>query len=110
MTAIVLCRIDASKRMHRFYRFDVEPDLFGNGALLGNGAASAAPARRAPSPSPPLRKPKPRLRANAASRNDEDIRFRRVNVWAQRWLRREYPNDSCPNKVSSPSASLWKWQ
>ena len=33
MTAIILYRIDASKRMHRFYRLDVQPDLFG-GVLL----------------------------------------------------------------------------
>jgi predicted DNA-binding WGR domain protein len=34
MTAIVLYRIDASKRMHRFYRLDVQPDLFGQWCLM----------------------------------------------------------------------------
>ena len=29
MTAIILYRIDASKRMYRYYRMDVQPDLFG---------------------------------------------------------------------------------
>ncbi len=29
MTAVILYRIDASRRMHRFYRLDVQPDLFG---------------------------------------------------------------------------------
>jgi hypothetical protein len=29
MTAITLYRIDTVKRMHRFYRLDVQPDLFG---------------------------------------------------------------------------------
>jgi predicted DNA-binding WGR domain protein len=34
MTAIILYRIDASKRMHRFYRLDVQPDLFGQWCLM----------------------------------------------------------------------------
>ena len=33
MTAVILYRIDAAKRMNRFYRLDVQPDLFG-GVLL----------------------------------------------------------------------------
>jgi len=34
MSAIVLYRIDASKHMHRFYRLDVQPDLFGQWCLM----------------------------------------------------------------------------
>jgi predicted DNA-binding WGR domain protein len=34
MTAIVLYRINASKRMHRFYRLDVQPDLFGQWCVV----------------------------------------------------------------------------
>ena len=34
MTATVLYRIDASKHMHRFYRLDVQPDLFGQWCLM----------------------------------------------------------------------------
>lgn len=34
MSAIVLYRIDATKRMHRFYRLDVQPDLFGACCLM----------------------------------------------------------------------------
>jgi predicted DNA-binding WGR domain protein len=34
MTAIVLYRIDASKHMHRYYRMDVQPDLFGAWCLM----------------------------------------------------------------------------
>jgi predicted DNA-binding WGR domain protein len=34
MTAIVLYRIDTAKRMHRFYRMDVQPDLFGQWCLI----------------------------------------------------------------------------
>jgi hypothetical protein len=29
MNAVVLYRIDTPKRMHRYYRMDVQPDLFG---------------------------------------------------------------------------------
>jgi predicted DNA-binding WGR domain protein len=29
MSAIILYRIDASRNMRRFYRLDVQPDLFG---------------------------------------------------------------------------------
>ncbi len=34
MTATVLYRIDASKRMYRFYRLDVQADLFGQWCLM----------------------------------------------------------------------------
>jgi predicted DNA-binding WGR domain protein len=34
MTATVLYRIDPAKRMHRFYRLDVQPDLFGQRCLM----------------------------------------------------------------------------
>jgi predicted DNA-binding WGR domain protein len=34
MNTVVLYRIDASKHMHRFYRLDVQPDLFGQWCLL----------------------------------------------------------------------------
>lgn len=34
MSAIVLYRIDTAKRMHRFYRLDVQPDLFGAWCLM----------------------------------------------------------------------------
>lgn len=34
MTAIILYRIDASKRMHRFYRLDVQLDLFGQWCVM----------------------------------------------------------------------------
>jgi predicted DNA-binding WGR domain protein len=34
MTAIVLYRIDTSRHMHRFYRLDVQPDLFGQWCLM----------------------------------------------------------------------------
>jgi predicted DNA-binding WGR domain protein len=34
MTAAILYRIDPAKRMHRFYRTDVQPDLFGQWCLM----------------------------------------------------------------------------
>jgi predicted DNA-binding WGR domain protein len=34
MTATVLYRIDPAKRMHRFHRLDVQPDLFGQWCLM----------------------------------------------------------------------------
>jgi predicted DNA-binding WGR domain protein len=33
-TATILYRIDSARRMHRFYRLDVQPDLFGNWCLM----------------------------------------------------------------------------
>jgi predicted DNA-binding WGR domain protein len=33
MTAVELCRIEPARNMRRFYRLDIEPDLFG-GVLL----------------------------------------------------------------------------
>jgi predicted DNA-binding WGR domain protein len=34
MTALVLTRIDAGKNMLRFYKLDVQPDLFGGWSLI----------------------------------------------------------------------------
>ena len=34
MNAVILYRIDISKRMHRYYRLAVQPDLFGQWCLL----------------------------------------------------------------------------
>lgn len=34
MTAIVLTRIDADRNMLRFYKLDVQPDLFGGFSLI----------------------------------------------------------------------------
>jgi predicted DNA-binding WGR domain protein len=34
MTATLLYPIDPAKRMHRFYRVDVQPDLFGQWCLM----------------------------------------------------------------------------
>ena len=34
MNAVILSRIDDDKRMHRFYRMDVQPELFGGWCLV----------------------------------------------------------------------------
>lgn len=34
MNAVILYRIDQAKNMHRFYRLDVQPDLFGAWCLI----------------------------------------------------------------------------
>lgn len=34
MTAVILYRIDRARHMHRYYRMDVQPDLFGEWCLM----------------------------------------------------------------------------
>ena len=34
MSAVTLYRIDSARRMHRYYRMDVQPDLFGEWCLM----------------------------------------------------------------------------
>jgi predicted DNA-binding WGR domain protein len=34
MSAVILHRIDQARNMHRFYRLDVQPDLFGEWCLV----------------------------------------------------------------------------
>jgi predicted DNA-binding WGR domain protein len=34
MNTVILYRIDVSRHMHRFYRLDVQPDLFGAWCLI----------------------------------------------------------------------------
>ena len=41
MTATVLYRIDPPKRMHRFYRPAVQPDLFGRWCLMRESGRSS---------------------------------------------------------------------
>jgi predicted DNA-binding WGR domain protein len=54
MSAIVLYRIDSAKRMHRFYRIDVQPDLFGNWCFLRKWGriGSTGQTRSVPFPTP----------------------------------------------------------
>ena len=54
MSAIVLYRIDRAKRMHRFYRMDVQPDLFGQWCFLREWGriGSTGQTRSVPFPTP----------------------------------------------------------
>ena len=54
MSAMILYRIDASKRMHRFYRLDVQPDLFGQWCLMREWGriGSTGQTRSVPFPTP----------------------------------------------------------
>ena len=55
MTALTLRRSDPIRNMHRYYRLDVQLDLFGAGASSASGAASGRPDRPALSPYPTSR-------------------------------------------------------
>lgn len=54
MSALILYRIDASKRMHRFYRLDVQLDLFGAWCLMREWGriGSTGQVRSVPFPTP----------------------------------------------------------
>ncbi len=54
MNATVLYGIDSAKRMHRFYRLDVQPDLFGHWCLMREGGriGSTGQTRSLPFPTP----------------------------------------------------------
>ena len=54
---IILHRTDPAKNMSRFYRLDVQPDLFGQWCVILNGGALAGPDRcgRFHTPPPPTR-------------------------------------------------------
>jgi predicted DNA-binding WGR domain protein len=54
MNGVVLYRINPTKRMHRFYRLDVQPDLFGQWCLMREWGriGSAGQTRNIPFSSP----------------------------------------------------------
>ena len=54
MNAVILYRIDDSKRMHRYYRMDVQPDLFGQWSLMREWGriGSSGQMRSLPFPNP----------------------------------------------------------
>jgi predicted DNA-binding WGR domain protein len=54
MNAVILYRIDAPKSMHRYYRMDVQPDLFGQWCLMREWGriGSTGQTRSAPFPTP----------------------------------------------------------
>lgn len=54
MTAIMLTRTDATRNLHRYYRLDVQPDLFGAWCFIREwgriGSAGQVRTLRLPSP------------------------------------------------------------
>jgi predicted DNA-binding WGR domain protein len=54
MSAVILYRVDPAKRMHRHYRMDVQPDLFGEWCLMREWGriGSAGQTRVVPYPTP----------------------------------------------------------
>ncbi|QGM99992.1 WGR domain-containing protein (plasmid) [Methylocystis parvus] len=46
MHAIILHRVDPAKNMHRFYRLDVAPDLFGRWCLVAEWGRIGRAGRR----------------------------------------------------------------
>jgi predicted DNA-binding WGR domain protein len=59
MSAVVLRRIDAAQKMARFYRLDVQPDLFGGWSFIREWGRIGRPGtvRALPAPLRPKRLP-----------------------------------------------------
>ena len=72
MSAITLHRTNAARNMHRYYRLDVQPDLFGEWCFVREWGRIGRPRRCAASPTPPSRKHTPRSRVSAGSRSGGD--------------------------------------
>lgn len=70
MNAVTLYRIDPAKNMHRFYRLDVQPDLFGAWCLVREWDAPAAPVKRAPLRSSLRRRPRRRSTSTSTSKTE----------------------------------------
>ena len=77
MSAVILYRIDSVKRMHRYYRMDVQPDLFGEWCLMREWGSigSAGQMRSVPYPTP--------QEAEAALERQRSAKERRG--YAQEW-------------------------
>ena len=54
MNAVILYRVDSARRMYRYYRMEVEPDLFGQWCLMREWGriGSTGQTRSLPFPSP----------------------------------------------------------
>lgn len=54
MNGVILYRIDSARRMHRYYRIDVQPDLFGQWCLMREWGriGSTGQTRSLPFPTP----------------------------------------------------------
>jgi hypothetical protein len=70
MTALTVTRSDPTKNLHRYYRLDVQPDLFGPWRFVREwGRIGREPDRCAPSPSLPPPRLRLRSTGSAAPRN-----------------------------------------
>ena len=54
MNAVTLYRIDQARNMHRFYRLDVQPDLFGAWCLMREWGRIGSPGQTRSVPFPTL--------------------------------------------------------
>jgi hypothetical protein len=73
MTAITLHRSDPAKNLHRYYRLDVQHDLFGAWCFIREWGARAAPVKRGKSPTLPPPRHRPRLTGSAGPRSARDM-------------------------------------
>lgn len=69
MNAVILYRINAPKRMHRYYRMDVQPDLFGQWCLMREWGRIGSTGQTRSFPFPTRRKQKRRCNARVAEKN-----------------------------------------
>jgi predicted DNA-binding WGR domain protein len=71
MSGVILYRIDRARRMYRFYRLDVQPDLFGHWCMIREWGriGSTGQTRSRPFPSAP--------EAHAALENQRRVKERR---------------------------------
>ena len=79
-TTVILYRIDPEKQMQRYYRMDVQPDLFGRWCLIREWGRIGQQARPAASPSLPRRKQKPCSTSSAWRRSERGMRSTSLRV------------------------------
>jgi predicted DNA-binding WGR domain protein len=65
MRAITLRRSDSAKNLHRYYRLDVQPDLFGAWCFVREWGRIGRAGQMRIVPTLPPTRPKPRLKSSA---------------------------------------------
>ena len=66
MSAVTLHRIDRDRNMHRYYRLDVQPDLFGAWGLIREWGRIGQPGRLLVDPYPTVAQAEERMRFQQA--------------------------------------------
>ena len=66
MSAVTLHRIDRDRNMHRYYRLDVQPDLFGAWGLIREWGRIGQPGRLRVDPYPTAAQAEERMRFQQA--------------------------------------------